>query len=226
MTMIFKHLFSTYRTVFLWFWAVMAFLATAIALSFVVFGPYIEKVMDSTVWEGAAGAAPRWFVFVIGIMLATVNLPVIIASGLTRRAYFGAVVAFTAVTALAFEAASMLGFVIERAGFAANGLVAFLPEDYPLNSFGDAARYTGEAYLALWGFMLSGWAIGLLFYRLRVWYAILLIPVGLGPIIGGGSLPPQIGPQVRIITLLAGLALAVALGFALVKRVPVRPKKA
>ncbi|GIH08798.1 hypothetical protein Rhe02_68650 [Rhizocola hellebori] len=223
---VFKHLFSTYRTVYLWFWAVMALFVLAIVLSFVVFGPYIENVMDASVWQGAAGAAPRWFVFVIGIMLATVNLTVVIASGITRRAYFAAVFAFTLATAALFEVASLAGFGVERAGFATQGLTGFLPVDYPLNSWNAAASYTGEAFLALWGFMLSGWAIGLLFYRLRVWYAILLIPVGLGPIIGGGSLPPLIGQGARIVTLTVGLALATALGFLLVRSAPVRPKKA
>ena len=89
-----RHLSTAYRPVFFWFWGVMALFVTAIAASFEIFGPYLKHVMEATVWQGGGQQAPRWFLFVIGIMLATVNLPVIIANGMTRRSYFVAVTVF------------------------------------------------------------------------------------------------------------------------------------
>jgi hypothetical protein len=137
--------------------------------------------------------------------------------------------AFTAASAVAFAAAVMVGFVAERAAFEAQGLAAFLPSSYPLNSFTAAASYAGEAFLAMWGFMLSGWTIGLLFYRLRVWVALLLILVASVPL-GAFGLPPgvEVGKELgtRVALGVASIAVVALLSFLLVRTVPVKPKKA
>jgi hypothetical protein len=207
----------------------MALFVTAIVVAFQWIGPNMTKVMDSTIWQGGGQQAPRWFLFVIGIMLATTNLPVVIAHGITRRKYFAGVMVFTAVSAAAFAAAVMLGFVAEQAGFEVAGVPYFLPEHYPLNSFGAAASYAGEAFLAMWGFMLSGWTIGLLFYRLRVWVALLLILVASVPL-GAFGLPPgvEVGKELgtRVALGVASIAVVALLSFLLVRTVPVKPKKA
>jgi hypothetical protein len=226
---VFRHLVAAYRSVYLWFWFVMALFVTAIVVAFQWIGPNMTKVMDSTIWQGGGQQAPRWFLFVIGIMLATMNLPVVIAHGITRRNYFAGVMIFTAVSAAAFTAAVILGFVAEQAGFEVAGVPYFLPEHYPLNSFGAAASYAGEAFLAMWGFMLSGWAIGLLFYRLRWWVAILLILVA-GIPLGAFSLPPgvEVGRELatRMALGIGASAIVVLLSFLLIRSVPVKPKKA
>ena len=100
---VFRHLLAVYRSVYLWFWTVMALFVTAVAVATQWMGPNMTKVMTSSIWQGGGQQAPRWFLFVIGIMLATVNLPVVIAHGITRKNYFAGVMFFSAVSAAALH---------------------------------------------------------------------------------------------------------------------------
>jgi hypothetical protein len=226
---VFRHLLAVYRSVYLWFWTVMALFVTAVAVATQWMGPNMTKVMTSSIWQGGGQQAPRWFLFVIGIMLATVNLPVVIAHGITRKNYFAGVMFFSAVSAAAFTVAVMLGFAVERIGFEVAGVPYFLPEHHPLNTFGLAVRYALEAFLAMLGFMLSGWAMGLLFYRLRWWVAIALILVA-GIPLGAFSLPPgvDVGRELssRLALGIGASAVVVLLSFLLIRSVPVKAKKA
>ncbi len=224
-----RHLATVYRSVYLWFWAVMGLFISAIALSFVIFGPYLKHVMEGTIWQGGGQQAPRWFLFVIGIMLATVNLPVIIANGITRRSYFAGATVFSIISAALFALAVMAGFAIERAAFQIHGMQGYLPTRYPLTNLELATAYAGEAFLGMACFMLSGWIMGLTFYRLRVWVAIVLIPVAAIPL-GAVSLPPgsEVGAELatRMALAVGALAVGLLMSYGVARSVPVRPKKA
>lgn len=222
---VFRHLLSVHRRLYLGFWAVMSLFFLIIVTLFGAFGDLAFRGVEVTMWEGSANQAPRWFLFVMGIMQVTMTLPVLIAHGITRKAFWRAGLAFVVFSALLFTVLVMVGMGLETALFSANGGVSRLPDTYPMASAGNAVAYTAISFLAMAGYMLSGLLIGLVYYRMRVWQAIVLTPLALLPIIGA-QLPPQSSLTLRLLVPLAAVLLAVPGSFAVMRTIPVRPKKA
>ncbi|HCT79180.1 MAG TPA: hypothetical protein DGT23_22005 [Micromonosporaceae bacterium] len=218
-----RHLFKAYRPVYAWFWGIVAVVLAGIAVSFEVFGHYTLDDERVSVWESVGQQGPRWFLFVMGILFVTINLPVVIANGITRRAYYRGAIIFTVLSAAAFTVLLMAGFGVEYAVYTANGMMAELPKEYPINSMGEAAKFAAKSFLALLAFMLSGWIVGLVFYRLRVWLAIALTPFAALPI-SGASLPID-SWAAGVATAGLTIAVAVVIGFILVRTCPIRTKK-
>jgi hypothetical protein len=217
------HLFRGYRTVYAWFWSIFLLIFFAVMVISVNLARSGESDAGPSLWANAGAQAPRWFLFVMGIMWATTNLPVLVANGVTRRRFFGGAMLFGLASSVVFTLMVTIGFAIERQLFADRGLLA---ADYPLNTAGDFARYTGEMTLILMGFILTGWVVGLLFYRLRPWTALLLLPLAMLPVIvgvfGGSTSPISLSPLLALATV-AAAALA---AYLLVRAVPIRAKKA
>lgn len=219
-----RHLFSVFGRLYVWFWLVMAIFFAGVVTLFAVFGERAFAGVEITMWQGAQ-QAPRWFLFVIGILVATTALPVGIAHGLTRSALYRGGLLFTAASAVLFTIAAFGGFALEAALFAANGGIERLPESHPMISAGDAL--TGGA-LTLTGFAahpLSGWAVGVAFYRLRWWQALPLTPLALMPI-AWLQLPPASPPALRLGAPVVAMAVAVPLLHLLMRTMPLRPRKA
>lgn len=218
-----RHLFKAYRPVYAWFWGIVAVVLAGIAVSFEIFGHYTLDDERVSVWETVGQQGPRWFLFVMGILFVTINLPVVIANGITRRTFYRGAMLFTVFTAAAFALPMTAGFGVEYAVYTANGMMADLPKQYPINSLGEAARYTVDSFLVLLAFMLSGWIVGLLFYRLRVWIAIALTPLAALPI-SGVTLPIESWGGAIAAACLT-IAVAVIGGYVLVRACPIRTKK-
>lgn len=158
---ILRHLFIAYRAVFAWFWGIMLLIIAGVATSFSVFGHYTLDDARVSVWDVVGQQGPRWFLFVMGIMYATVNLPVVIAHGITRRAYYRAAMVFIGLTALGFTLVIMLGFAVEYVTYTTNGMMDNLNSPYPITTWTDAFEYSLVSLLVLAGFSLSGWLVGL-----------------------------------------------------------------
>ena len=231
MSTVAKHLAYSYRWVYGIFMSIMILVMAGLALSFEVFGHYTLDDQRSSVWETVGLQAPRWFMFVIGIMLATVNLPVLVAHGITRRVFARGALVFAVASSAAFSLLMLMGFVVERAVYTANGMMAAI-DNYPLAKVTDASRFYVEITLAGLLFMLSGWVIGLLFYRLRIWLALLALPVVTLPVIGGIAMGMSTIAGVRmsfanvVLIQLAAVLIVIALGYFLGRDVAIKPKKA
>jgi hypothetical protein len=220
----YKHLFKGYRLVYACFSALFLVAFTVIML--VTFELAKSPVFEgrTSIWESSGGQAPRWFLFVMGIMWASVNLPVVIAHGVTRRAYFRGAVLAGAVSSVFFAVFILAGFAIERAILADRGL---LIDSYRLNSVADFAVYGLQVLLSLLTFTLTGWVVGLLFYRLRAWWATLLLPLAMLPIVIAVFQGPDGDPAA--VTPLFAIALALITGaaaFLITRSVPIRNRKA
>jgi hypothetical protein len=222
----FRHLFTTYRKVYAWFWSIMALLLAGLCVSYEIFGNYPPDSDRSSMWEVAGLAAPRWFLFVMGLMFVTVNLPVMVAHGITRRAYFeGASLFILASTAFAASMA-LLGFGVERVAYHVNGIWGQLTHPYPVNSAGEAGRLWLELFLGGTAYMVSGWLAGIAFYRLSVWIAIACTPLAATPLIAVSARP--VGqPAAWELALTATVSvLGLAAGYVLVRNTAIRPRKA
>jgi hypothetical protein len=226
MSAVVKHLFRTYRWVYVWFWGIAALTLAGIAASFEVFGHYTLDDERVSVWETVGTQGPRWFLFVMGIMFATVSLPVAIASGLTRRTFYRGAMVFGAASAVLFGLLMLAGFGVERIVYTMNGMMAGLT-NYPVSTWGQAAEYGLRSSLSCLALVTSGWMVGLIFYRYQVWVALILLPLAVLPVIGGMPVtgtdePWFIGTPLTVVLLIA----AAVVGYAMVRSVPVKPKKA
>jgi hypothetical protein len=224
---VFRHLFTAYRKVFAWFWAIMALLLAGLCLSYEIFGHYpVQDNNTASMWEVAGMAAPRWFLFVIGLMFVTVNLPVVVAHGITRRGYFDGAALFILASSAFAASMVLLGFGVERWVYHLNGIWAELTRPYPVNSLGQAGRLWLELFLGATAYMVSGWLAGIAFYRTRVWVAIACSPLAAAPLIAV-SAQPLGRPAAWELGLTAVVsALGLGLGYLFVRSVAIRPRKA
>lgn len=226
MSAVIKHLTSVYRPVYLWFWGIAALALAGIAVSFEIFGHYSLDDQRVSVWETVGAQGPRWFLFVMGIMWATVNLPVAIAHGITRRKFFRGAMVFGAATAFLFALLMLAGFGVERIVYTMNGMMAEI-SSYPINTWGEAAAYLAEAFVACLAFVTSGWAVGLIFFRFQVWVALVLLPLAILPALGGMPTTRNDAPWLTgTPTAITVVILALIGGYALVRTIPVKAKKA
>jgi hypothetical protein len=73
-------LLRAFRWAFLGFWAVvLGGWVTVVAIIDALGG--VPPVM----WHSFSAAAPKWFLFILAIIMATVYLPIYVAHGITRR---------------------------------------------------------------------------------------------------------------------------------------------
>jgi hypothetical protein len=223
---VFKHLVTAYRMTYAWFWGIMALMLAGLCVSFEIFGHYVLDSQRASIWEVAGTQAPRWFLFVMALMFATVNLPVVVAHSVTRRSYFQGTVLFGLASSVFSATMLLLGFGVERWVYHLDGIWAELTKPYPVNTLGEAAGLWLELFVTLAASMVSGWLAGLVFYRLRLWVALVCMPLAAGPLVAVSSAPlGRVGEWELALTAAATL-IAVAGGYLLVRGVAIRPRKA
>ncbi len=223
---VFRHLFAAYRRVYTWFWAIMLLLLAGLCLSYEVFGNYMLDSDRASMWEVAGMAAPRWFLFVMGLMFVTVNLPVVVAHGITRRTYFQGAVLFSLASSAFASLFVLFGFGVERAVYHLSGMWAELTHPYPVNSLGEAGRLWVEVFIGTMAYMVSGWLAGMAFYRLRPWIAIACTPVAAAPLIAVSARPLGQPAAWELMLTAAVSVVGLAIGYVLVRGVALRPRKA
>jgi hypothetical protein len=223
---VFKHLFAAYRKTYAWFWAVMALMLTGVCLSFEAFGHYSLDDTRVSAWETVSPQAPRWFLFVMALMFVTLNLPVVVAHGITRRTYFRGVILFALASAAFAATMVLIGFGVENLVFHLNGMWEELRVPYPVSTIGEAARVWLELLITFLAYMVSGWLAGMVFYRLRVWVAIVCTPLAAGPLIAVSAAPLGHPEGWELVLTVIATALGVGVGYLLVRGVALRPRKA
>lgn len=219
---LFKHLVRVGFPMFGIFWGIMAALLAGSMLSFEVFGHWIADDDDITsAWATIGTQAPLWFVFVIGIMLATTRLPVAIANGHTRRDFSVAAAFYGLFTTVAFGLVTMAGYVVEYWVYRANGIMAELGDRYKAPSLLTLAGIL----LGYAGFVLAGWIIGICYYRISPWWATLLLPITAVPLAAGITLPYTDAFSGPFAVSGVVIPVAVVAAYLMARNVPVRPKK-
>ncbi|HZM78535.1 MAG TPA: hypothetical protein VFC19_22645 [Candidatus Limnocylindrales bacterium] len=176
-----RYLLRRHRLIFGIYWGIMLLVLAALVTSLKVFGLWIVEAERASAWALAANVAPGWFVFVIGIILASVYLPVGIAHGITRRDFAIGAGLFAVATSVLFELMKIAGQLLEALAYNMFGIMEEIAEPYPWPTAGGALTEV----LGYLGFMCSGWLSALIFYRMRIWWALLVAPFAAIPLSGG-----------------------------------------
>jgi len=199
--------------------------------------------IDNSAWESAARGIP-WFTLIIGVRVGSKLLPVSIAHGKTRRGFTIETVIFLAIYSLAAALLTTLGWVLERAFFAATGWSQALNDTH---LFATAHVYP-EIFIESWLIVLAWTAAGVLisaaYYRfdasgLLAIAPCLLISGVLQAAIGAGSTWGPLTPivdrvfdpgspsvVVAIVTGLACFGLILAMAWMVIRDIPMRSKTA
>jgi hypothetical protein len=203
------------------YWAVMFTVLMVFMGSFDVFGPWILETGRASAWSLTVDTAPGWFMFVMGIISAVMHLPVAVAHGVTRREFTIGAGVFAVATAVLFQLMKTVGTLLEAMVYGSRGLMDQLTEPYPWPTMSGALVDMGKGL----AFMLSGWLVALVFYRLKIWWALLLSPFATIPVSAGTGMAytPWDMHWAFITAMLAAAALA---GYLTAGGLAVKPKKA
>lgn len=202
------------------YWAVMFGVLLAFLGSFDLFGPWILQTDSASAWSLAVDVAPGWFLFAMGIVAAVMHLPVAIAHGITRRDFSIGAGVFAVASVALFQLMKIVGLLLEALAYEARGLMDQITRPFPWPTLGGTLTEMSSGL----AFMLSGWLVALAFYRLRIWWALLVAPFAMIPV-GSGTgtvYTPFDVPWAFIIAMLAAAAVA---GYLAVRGLAVRPKK-
>jgi hypothetical protein len=213
------------------YWAIMLFVYAVIVASVST-----QADADVSIWATSGGSAPKYFLLALGIMLS-VQLPIFVGNGVTRRDFAAGASMYVAVIALGYGALMAAGFAVEHAIYSANDLLTVQKDPYPVQSVADGlGMFVGETIVGM-VYLCVGWLIGTSFYRLGVWWGIGLIPLEAVPVavaeMGFNSLwmgyglnrglgieaPPLL---VGVLIGLAALAILWAANFVLLRDIPIK----
>jgi hypothetical protein len=198
-----KTLLLIYRPVLLLFLGVIT---PVVVVVDILFG----KDVPGGLWVIVVGAATRYWLLVIGILLATMQLRVFVANGVTRRDFTAGAARFGLVVALALAVVVVAGQTVESAI-----LAGATPE-----IGGILAGFVRQVVFVL-AFGVGGWLIGTAYFRLHPLVATLLNV----PVVGAVALTSwllgtvETGPAPLALPAAVPIGLAlVALGYLVVRR--------
>jgi hypothetical protein len=161
-----------------WFWAILA-------LVFAGLGFLDERVgiIDGSVWEGA-GTAPRWAVFVNGILLPVMYLGFLVSHGITRRTLVVAGAWVGLLISAGMAAAMQAGYLVERAVLARLDRPQTLTHPHLFDTPLQAHLVLLEYALLFAAYWLSGWLVGIGYYRFGGWLGTLFLVPAMVPAAG------------------------------------------
>lgn len=199
--------------------------------------------IDNSAWESASRGIP-WFTLFIGVHVGGTLLPINIAHGKTRRGFTIEATIFLVLYSLAVALLAMLGWVIERALFAAMDWPQALNDTHLFATAHEYPEIFIESWLIVLAWTAAGFFISAAYYHfdtngLLVIAPCLLISGVLQAAIGAGSTWGPITPIVdrvfdpgsssiapAIVTGLACFGLILAMAWAVIRDIPMRPKTA
>jgi hypothetical protein len=174
------NLLRIYRPVAAWFW-VSVIVGVSIGMT------VVTRLTDPTfsLWLIVAGAAAKYWLGVVGILLVSLHLRQFVANGITRHDFLAGVAIAGLVVAVLFALAVPLGHGAEQLLLSLSGP---LPERYPTTSFGTALREFGHILPAALAFLAGGAAASAGFYRFGAWGGLALLPVAVLPVLAAEAL--------------------------------------
>ncbi|GAA3338000.1 hypothetical protein GCM10020358_16480 [Amorphoplanes nipponensis] len=174
------NLLRIYRPVAAWFWVTMI---VCVGVGMTV----VSRVTDPTfsLWLVIAGAAAKYWLGVVGILLVGLHLRQFVANGVTRHDFLAGVAIAGLVVAVLFALAVPLGHAAEQLLLS---LAGPLPERYPTTSPGTALREFGHVLPAALAFLACGATISAGFYRFGAWGGLALLPVAVLPVVAAEAL--------------------------------------
>jgi len=173
-------LIRRHRSVAVWFWATM--------ILFIGIGmTVLDQVTDPTfsLWLVVAGAAAKYWLGVIGVLLVSMHLREFVANGITRHDFLAGAAIVGVLVAVLFSLAVPLGHGAEQLLLSIGGP---LPERYPTTSFSIALQEFGHVLPAALAFLVTGAAAAAGFYRFGAWGGLALLPLALLPLAAAEAL--------------------------------------
>jgi hypothetical protein len=140
--------------------------------------------LGTSTWEFAGGPL-GWTVFALAVVVGSVSLPLFVAYGISRRAVLQTYAVLGAGLALAGGVVMAAGYAVERALYERLDASQALSSQHLYAEPSQWAAVVAEHGLRGATMLLTGWVVGLLFYR-WVWWAALagtaaaFAPYGLG----------------------------------------------
>ncbi|RSM48533.1 hypothetical protein DMB66_46115 [Actinoplanes sp. ATCC 53533] len=168
------NLLRIYRPVALWFWATMIF---CVGIGMTVVTMLTEPTFS--LWLVIAGAAAKYWLGVVGVLLVSLHLRQFVANGVTRHDFLAGAAIAGVLVAVLFAAAVPLGHAGEQLLMSLGGP---LPVGYPATSFGTALREFGHVLPAALAFLATGGAASAGFYRFGAWGGLALLPLAVLPV--------------------------------------------
>jgi hypothetical protein len=210
------NLLRIYRPLALWFWAAMV---VGVAIGMTV----VTRLTDPTfsLWLVVAGAAAKYWLGVVGVLVVSMHLRQFVANGITRRDFLAGAALAGLLVAFLFALAVPLGHGAEQLLLSSGGPV---PERYPTTSFGTGLREFGHILPASLAFLVTGAAATAGFYRFGAWGGLALLPLAMLPVVAAEALlgvDEHGGFDVRFVPYAAAALItlaATALGGLLVRR--------
>ncbi|MFI7547373.1 twin-arginine translocation signal domain-containing protein [Actinoplanes sp. NPDC049599] len=174
------NLLRIYRPVALWFWSLMI---VGIAVAMTV----LASVTDPPVslWLVVAGAAAKYWVGVVGVLVVSMNLRQFVANGITRRDFLAGAALAGVLAAVLFSVAVPLGHEAEQLLLGGFGPVT---GRYPATSLGTGLRELGHILPASLAFLVTGAAGTAGFYRYGAWGGLALLPLAVLPVAAAEAL--------------------------------------
>lgn len=163
-----------------WVWVVTAVVVLGIV---VIVGASPEGDLDSSLWQGAAAGWQRWLVLAAGVTTTSTFAPMLVGNGVTRAQLARSVVVTGVVLAVLGTLVIVAGYLVEGVLFDRNGWTQALRGDDGVVDGGTLPGLALRYGLGLAAAFVSGWLIGLGFYRFAREKAILLIVPGIIPLV-------------------------------------------
>jgi len=164
------------RPVLAWFSAIVLIIFTLLGI-----GIILSSDPGNGAAEIAGAGAVRYFPMAIGIMLTPTMLPMYVAQGVTRRQFARVGVLVTLAFAALMALLMCVGYAIEALLYRLGGQTYELGLPHLFDSWNDFALIFTEYVILTAASVASGWLIGTMYYRMRWFWATLLIPVCLVP---------------------------------------------
>ena len=156
--------------------------AGAIAVVFLAIGYSIARwgQPDRSIWA-YSGTTVRWVLLVLGILVAPLLFRVAVAHGVTRRGFAAACATGFGLLAAATGCYMAVGFLVERAFYAAGDHPTTLMQPHLFDSTDQLHLVFAEYALLAGACLVTGWLVGVGYLRLGWFFGTLALPLAIFP---------------------------------------------
>lgn len=164
------------RPMLVGYWAVMV-----VAL---LFGGLVIQLLsggvDTSAWDYGT-QSPKYFSLAIGVTITPAYFSLLISQGVTRRMIVVAAGIYLVGAAVATSLLWVLVYQVERGLYGWQGWPDKLSNPHLFTDPSQSGLVFAEFFLLILSHEVTGWLLGITFFRLGFWYGVLLLPLSLIP---------------------------------------------
>ncbi|MGW6282310.1 hypothetical protein [Kribbella sp. NPDC055071] len=136
--------------------------------------------VHNSIWDYST-QSPKYFSMAIGITITPAYLTLMVAQGVTRRMMSVAASIYLTGAAAATALLWALGYLLERAIYDWQGWEQTFANTHLFSKPTQSGLIFTEFFLLILSHEVSGWLLGITFYRFGFWTGLLLLPLSLIP---------------------------------------------